>query len=216
MIVSKRQVRLIVKKVLSSAAVAKKSQLLEKRQKQQAEWDYLLSEPFKARNHLACAWCNNAKSILEIGSYKNPLYKFYPSGNANLITVVDPKADSFSEQINLMGRPVKVVSHGKKLHEVKLPAHDAIVALGLAIPNNQEDGQKSLDALKAHCQLADTVILEGAVDWAETVEQIEEIIDHIHHEKMVDIIIDYSPSKVEDSNAPGKVYDKRRFVVLKK
>lgn len=190
--------------------------LNEERQGKKAEWDYLVSEPFAARNHLACAWCNDAKSILEIGSYKNPLYQFYNGGSAELITVVDPKAETFEETRDINGKQVQVVSHGEKLHEINIPVHEAVVALGLSIPKPKEGPNKSYEALKALCQLADTVILEGAVDWLESVTQIEEIIESISHEKIVDIQVDYSDSEVEDPDAPGKVYDKRRFVVLKK
>jgi len=190
--------------------------LLEKRQGKEAEWDYLISEPFHARNHLACAWCNSAESILEVGSYKNPLYDFYSSGAAKVITVVDPKAETFTEVRDIGGQQVKIVSHGEKLHDVKVPRHEAVVALGLAIPKPKEGMNQSLESLKALCQLADTVILEGAVDWPEAVEQIELIMESLPHETIVDIQIDYSGSGIEDPDAPGKVYDDRRFVVLKK
>ena len=109
-----------------------------------------------------------------------------------------------------------VVSHGNKLHEVDVPVHDAVVALGLGIPDPKDGPNKSYEALKALCQLAETVVLEGAVEWPETVTQIEGIIESLPHEKIVDIQIDYSGSEVKDPDAPGKVYDDRRFVVLKK
>jgi hypothetical protein len=182
-----------------------------------AEWEYLLSEPFKARNHLACAWCRDSQSILEVGSYRNPIHEFYSGGAAELITLVDPKADTFDEVRNINGRGVRVISHGEKLHEIDIPDHDTVIALGLGIPDPKEGHNQSYQALKNLCKNASTVILEGSVEWPETVEQVEGIIEVLdQHEKIVDIQIDYSGSDVKDVNAPGKVYDDRRFVVLKK
>ena len=192
-----------------------KNILLEKRKGKDAEWQYLLSEPFQARNYLACAWCKDHKSILEVGSYKNPIYEFYDSGAAELITVVDPKASTFEDKISVKGRDIKIISLGKKLHELNIPNHDVVVALGLGIPNPKKGPNKSYQALKELCKNAKTVILEGAVDWPETVEQIGGIIESLdRHNKAVDIRVDYSDSDIKDPDAPGKVYDDRRFVVL--
>ena len=207
--ITRRQLRRIIRETEGRL-------LQEKRENKDAEWDYLLSEPFKARNHLACAWCRDAKSILEVGSYRNPIHEFYDSGTAELITVVDPKAETFEETRNINGRDVQIVSLGEKLHNLEIPDHDAVIALGLGIPSPKDAFNESYQDLKNLCKNASTVVLEGAVDWPETVEQIEGIIDVLEHQKVVDIQIDYSGSEVRDENAPGKVYDNRRFVVLRK
>ena len=147
----------------------------------------------------------------------NPIHEFYSGGAAELITLVDPKASTFDEVRNINGRGVRVISHGEKLHEIDIPDHDTIIALGLGIPDPKEGHNQSYQALKNLCKNASTVILEGSVEWPETVEQVEGIIEVLdQHEKIVDIQIDYSGSDVKDVNAPGKVYDDRRFVVLKK
>ena len=71
--------------------------------------------------------------------------------------------------------------------------------------------------MKSHCQSANTIILEGAINWPQTVRQISEIIETLSqsHNIIVDITLDFSNSNVKNLNISTPVYDKRRFIVLK-
>ncbi len=176
------------------------------------EWDYLLSEPYTARNHLAAAWCKGSKNVLEVGSYRNPVYQFYTEQNTKKITVVDPKAETFEKNKKIGSNNIKISSIGEKLEDAKIIYHDTIVALGLGIPSRE-----SFEVLKSHCQSANTIILEGAINWPQTVRQISEIIETLSqsHNIIVDITLDFSNSNVKNLNISTPVYDKRRFIVLK-
>jgi len=176
------------------------------------EWDYLLSEPYTARNHLAAAWCKDSKKVLEVGSYKNPIYKFYTEQNTKLITVVDSKAETFEKNEKIGSKNVKISSIGEKLEDAKITDHDTVVALGLHIPSRE-----SFEVFRSHCQNANIVILEGAINWPATVRQISEIIETLSqsHNVIVDITLDFSNSNVKPLNPSIPVYDKRRFIVLK-
>jgi hypothetical protein len=178
------------------------------------EWDYLLSEPYKARNYLAAAWAKDSNSILEVGGYKNPIYQFYNDQNAKLITNVDPKGETFEKNIKIGSKNVKISSYGEKLEDVKNLDPDTVIALGLAIPSRE-----SFEALKNYSKNANTIILEGAINWPQTVKQMNEIIEEFtisqSHHIIADIILDFSNSNVKTLNTSQPVYDKRRFVVLK-
>jgi len=174
------------------------------------DWDYLLSEPFTARNHLAAAWCKDSKNVLEVGSYKNPLYNFYTGQNVKLFTLVDPKAKSFEKTQKIGSNTIKISSHGEKLEDVKIPNHDTIVCLGLDIPSRE-----SFSILKEHCKNASTIILEGTISWPKTVRQINEIIELRSHKIVVDVKIDYTNSNVKTLNTSHPVYNERRFIVLR-
>ena len=175
------------------------------------EWEYLLSEPFTARNYLAAAWCKDSKKVLEVGSYKNPIYNFYTGQSVKSFTLVDPKAKSFEKSKKIGSNTIKISSHGKKLEDVKIAMYDTVICLGLDIPSKE-----SFNILKEYCKKANTIILEGTTSWPNAVRQVNEIIELHSHKIVVDIKMDYTNSNVKNLKSSQPVYNERRFIVLKK
>ena len=53
------------------------------------QWNYLTSEPFQMRYLLAAGLLRKFKNILEIGSYKTPIFQFIDDTDKNILTL-DP------------------------------------------------------------------------------------------------------------------------------
>lgn len=54
------------------------------------EWEYLYSEPFKARYAIAAYYLRDCETIIEIGGYKTPISDFV---EGKKVIVIDPRVD---------------------------------------------------------------------------------------------------------------------------
>lgn len=144
------------------------------------QWNYLTSEPFQMRYLLAAGLLRKFKNILEIGSYKTPIFQFIDDEEKNVITL-DPMVLDIQ----------KSESQGSRFLDfrcMEMQPFDgeeyALVMLGMDLPINWK-----LKNIITNASLAIFEFTEDA-QWKKSRELYDGLVEELNLNELASVVLD--------------------------
>ena len=144
------------------------------------QWNYLTSEPFQMRYLLAAGLLRKFKNILEIGSYKTPIFQFIDDSEKNILTL-DPMILDVQ----------KSASQGSRMLDFRClemsPFNGeeyALVMLGMDLPITWK--------LKQIINNASLAVMEFTEDkhWKQSREQYDSLVAELELNELASVVLD--------------------------
>ncbi|MEM9410323.1 MAG: class I SAM-dependent methyltransferase [Planctomycetota bacterium] len=141
------------------------------------QWNYLASEPFQMRYLLVAGLLRKFENILEIGSYKTPIFQFIDDADKNIITL-DPMVMDLKKSASQGSRMLDY----RCLEMTPFEGEEfALVILGLDLPINGK--------LKSFMTRASLVIIEFPEDheWKRSREKYDNLVAELGLNEMASV-----------------------------
>lgn len=162
------------------------------------KWEYLISDEFEIRKVITAHYLKDCDTIIDVGAYKK---KIDIKHNATIHTI-DPLETisgafhgTFSEWLDS-----SPYIHGKI----------GIALLGFDFESNI----KEINSLFSFIKRCDTIILECAILYKESLNQVQDLINHIHDDFNIVSTLYLDLPKVESVGFP--TYSERIIYVIKR
>jgi hypothetical protein len=162
------------------------------------KWEYLISDEFEIRKVIAAHYLKDCDTIIDVGAYKK---KIAITHNATIHTIDPLKTISgafhgtFSEWLDS-----SPYIHGRI----------GIALLGFDFESNTKETENLFSFIKK----CDTIILECAVLYKESIVQVQQVIDYIYNDFDILSKIYLDLPKIESAGFP--VYSERVMYNIKR
>jgi len=156
------------------------------------QWNYLASNIFQTRYMLVASALRNFQNILEIGSYKTPLFQFI-NDDSKRIVCVDPMVHETQKS----DVQKSVMLDFRCLNRALFQGEPfALVILGLDLPINEK--------LKWFMRNAELVILEFPEDeeWKKSRELYESLRDELGLRELCGLMLDFEDNDFSEYKGP--------------
>lgn len=168
------------------------------------EFSNLELEIFKTRSAIAAYLLRNCEEIIEIGSYKYPIFNFVDTKKI-FVTAIDPRTPEVQTE-SVCCLPILFQDWDVQLHR----ASYGVLLLGLDLHMPAHGWDKLCKLINA----SKRTIIEFPPDYKESVAKFERIMDNVDKRVTMTIMLDLSQNKFPHFEKSWGLFPVRKLCVL--
>jgi len=168
------------------------------------EFSNLELEIFKTRSAIAAYLLRDCEEIIEIGSYKCPIFNFVDNKKI-FVTAIDPRTPALqTEQIKCL--PILFQDWDIQLHSQNY----GVLLLGLDLHMPTSGWEKLYKLING----AKRTVIEFPPDYKESVAKFERIIDNVNKHVTMTMLLDFSHNTFPNFEKSWGLFPTRKLCIL--